>query len=115
MVVPPVVRDWSAMGLATTGARLGIGCGVTVTTNVSVTERLPSLAVTVMVAVPAATPVRVKVVLLMATVALAVSLDKADRVRESPSGSLNTEARATVVVPPTVTDWSAMALSTVGA
>ena len=78
------------MALATAGARFTGGGAVTVTSKVSEIRRPPgSVAVTVTVAVPAATPVRLSVVPLRDTVAVPVLLDDADSVRASPSGSLN--------------------------
>ena len=57
-----------------------------------------SVAVTVTVAVPAATPSMLKVVPLRDTVAVPGLLVDADSVRASPSGSLNTDPTATVAV-----------------
>ena len=95
----------SAMAEATVGARLACCCcccgATTATSNVSLT-RLPSAsrAVTVMVAVPSATPSIVSLAPSNAedTLATLLSEDPAVTVRASPSASLNTPARDTSCV-----------------
>ena len=106
-------KTWSGIAPDTVGARLAL---LTVTSKVWLALRPPgSVAVTVMVALPGASPITLRSLPETLAVATLEASEAAPYLRASPSGSENAPEMSTVTCAPSSTLWSAIVVDAVGA